>query len=160
MLTAKSPDLSLAQNLLNEVQSHLRKRDISIGWPKNREELVSKIKKDANEILKSWYEKAFLGLIARWEKVIERNGEMTDHGSLRMLFSVSSTPILLFLMKLMEIGGTFIIFLKIQYTRVKKRHPKPPFFYKKTLVFAKYPAKMKTIKLLKKVTHFRFSAGG
>ena len=79
MLTSKSPDLNLEQNLLNEVQSRLRKMGISIGWPKNREELVSRIKKVANEIPKSWYKKAFLGLPARWEKVIERNGQMTDH---------------------------------------------------------------------------------
>ena len=79
VLAAKSPDLNLAENFFNEVQSRLRKMGISIGWPKNREELVSRIKKVANEIPKSWYKKAFLGLPARWEKVIERNGEMTDH---------------------------------------------------------------------------------
>ena len=88
MLTAKSPDLNLAQNLLNEVQSRLRKRGISIRLPKNLEELVYQIKKVANEIPKSWYEKAFLGLPARWEKVIERNGEMTDHGSLTVQVNV------------------------------------------------------------------------
>ena len=79
VLAAKSPDLNLAENFFNEVQSRLRKMGISIGWPKNREELVSRIKKIANEIPKSWYKAAFLGLPARWEKVIERKGEMTEH---------------------------------------------------------------------------------
>ena len=53
VLAAKSPDLNLAENFFNEVQSRLRKMGISIGWPKNREELVSRIKKVANKIPKS-----------------------------------------------------------------------------------------------------------
>ena len=37
VLAAKSPDLNLAENFFNEVQSRLRKMGVSIGWPKNRE---------------------------------------------------------------------------------------------------------------------------
>ena len=43
VLAAKSPDLNLAENFFNEVQSRLRKMGISIGWPKNREELIKHI---------------------------------------------------------------------------------------------------------------------
>ena len=43
-IAAKSPDLNIAENFFNEIQRRLRKIGLCEGWPKNREQLVERIK--------------------------------------------------------------------------------------------------------------------
>ena len=77
-LSAKSPDLNVAENFFNEITTQLAIRGISEGWPKNWEELQDRIEDIIANIPKSWYRKAFNSLPARWEKCVKSFGAMTD----------------------------------------------------------------------------------
>ena len=77
-LAAKSPDLNIAENFFNEITTQLAIRGITLGWPKNVEELQMRIEDIIEKIPKSWYRKAFDSLPNRWRKCIKTFGKMTD----------------------------------------------------------------------------------
>ena len=77
-LSAKSPNLNVAENYFSEMMTKLTIGWISEGWPKNWQELQDRIEDIIANIPKSWYRKAFNSLPARWGKCVKSFGAMTD----------------------------------------------------------------------------------
>ena len=75
---AKSPDFNIAENMFNMIQQELSRRGLTEGWPKNVDQLETRIVEAIKNVKKSWYRKSFKSLPQRWKKCLKHNGAMTD----------------------------------------------------------------------------------
>ena len=78
-VAAKAPDLNICENAFNYIQTELSREGMTIGWPKNVDELEARISKIIRSIPKNWFRKAFSSLPNRWRKCVNLKGKMTDY---------------------------------------------------------------------------------
>ena len=71
--------LRVVGRLGERFQTELSREGMTIGWPKNVDELEARISKIIRSIPKKWFRKAFSSLPNRWRKCVQLKGKMTDY---------------------------------------------------------------------------------
>ena len=76
-LCSKAPDLNGVENVWNKVETDLKELGKREGWPKNREELIERLKQILDGI-NSYFKKLYASYPGRWRKCVKLGGRMTD----------------------------------------------------------------------------------
>ena len=77
-LCSKAPDLNGVENVWNKVETDLKELGKREGWPKNREELIERLKQILDGIPNSYFKKLYASYPDRWRKCVKLGGRMTD----------------------------------------------------------------------------------
>ena len=73
-----SSSLNGVENVWNKVEMNLKDLGKKEGWPKNREELIQRLKRTLDGIPNSCFKKLYDSYPKRWKKYVKLVGDMTD----------------------------------------------------------------------------------